>query len=169
MLTDIFAIRYEETELFRSFKRREKRTIHQCFTILEDFHPYWGEPEKVRKGSAEFWAEIQKRLANELGVKALSQPWFETMVGAGEYRHKQTKRKADIEICRVWYSNEIGASENVDEYIKERLSLIEIGLRNKYLRAEYCRNYLQEGKPGASVLKPSYTNEINAYYEISTE
>ncbi|AUQ48696.1 hypothetical protein PhaeoP83_00381 [Phaeobacter inhibens] len=169
MLTDIFAVRYEETELFRSFLRREKRALHQCFTILEDFHSYWTEEKAFQKKSAEFWGELQKRLANELGVRSLSQSWYQAEVGIGEFRREEVKVMADIEICRNWYARDMQEGETVDEYIKERLSLIEIGLRIKFERAEYCRESLRSGDPVASILNKDYSAEIEAYHRISSE
>lgn len=169
MLTDIFAERYEETELFRTLLRREKRALHQCFTVLEDFHPYWGQEKSDLKESKAFWQELQKRLANELGVRSLSQSWYEAEVGLGEFRRREMKKRADIEICRNWYTRELREGESVDEYIKERLSLIEVGLRLKYERAEYCREYIQSDRPAASLLATEYERQIAKYNRISSE
>ncbi len=101
MLTDIFSVRYDNTPLFKTYLRREKRTLHQCFTILEDLHPYWPEEKGARTASTNFWEEIQKRLANELGERWLSDPWYQTEVGLGEYRRTETKKRPEIEICRT--------------------------------------------------------------------
>ncbi|WIY26545.1 AbiJ-NTD4 domain-containing protein [Parasedimentitalea psychrophila] len=169
MLTDIFAVRYEETELFRTLLRRERRALHQCFTVLEDFHPYWGQEKSALKKSRAFWEELQKRLANELGVRSLSHSWYQADVGLGEFHRKETKKRADIEICRNWYELAIQDAENVDEYIKERLSLIELGLRLKFERAEHCREYLQSGESAVSIIASGYSNEIDNYHRISSE
>lgn len=79
------------------------------------------------------------------------------------------KKRADIEICRNWYTRELREGESVDEYIKERLSLIEVGLRLKYERAEYCREYIQSDRPAASLLATEYERQIAKYNRISSE
>ncbi|WP_170461200.1 AbiJ-NTD4 domain-containing protein [Ruegeria arenilitoris] len=169
MLTDVFFIRYEETPLFRSFLRREKRALHQCFTVLEEFHPYWGEEGDTRKASSKFWEEVHKRLANELGVRWLSDAWYETYVGLGEYRRKEHKQRAYIEICRSWYNKQELQTADIDEFLKERLSLIEVGLRIKYNRADSCRRYLESASNSASLLAKSYQNTINEYETAASE
>ncbi|KIC46279.1 hypothetical protein RA28_00190 [Ruegeria sp. ANG-S4] len=169
MLTDVFFVRYEETPLFRSFLRREKRALHQCFTVLEEFHPYWGETDDAQKASGKFWEEIHKRLANELGVRWLSDAWYETHVGLGEYRRKEHRKRAFIEICRNWYNNHALQSADIDEFLKERLSLIEVGLRIKYDRADSCRKSLEASRPSSSLLAKAYKKTVDEYETASAE
>lgn len=169
MLTDVFFTRYEETPLFRSLLRREKRTLHQCFTLLEDFHPYWGEEGKEQKGSDGFWAEVHNRLANELGARWLSDAYYQIEVGLGEYRRTESRQRAYIEICRNWYSAPRTSNVDVDEYLKERLGLIEVGLRLKYEKVEDMRNTLKTGGPIADMLSQSYQLKINKYEDAAAE
>ncbi|MEN8660786.1 MAG: hypothetical protein ABF313_22350 [Marivita sp.] len=143
MLTDIFAIRYEETPIFKLFGVRETRVLHQCFTILEEFHPYWGE-EKSRETSSEtFWKEVHKRVANELGQRWLSHPFYTAMVGLAEYRREESRHYPHLEIVRNWYSAKIQDDNNPDMFIKERLSVVEVGFRLKYEVAQNVNESLK--------------------------
>ncbi|WP_162798143.1 AbiJ-NTD4 domain-containing protein [Sulfitobacter sp. JL08] len=169
MLTDVFFTRYEETALFRSLLRREKRTLHQCFTILEDFHPYWGEVGKEQESSASFWAEVHKRLANELGARWLSDAYYQTDVGLGEYRRTESRQRPYIEICRNWYSAQKALDADIDQYLKERLGLIEVGLRQKYERAEAMRDTVKIGGPVADMVSKAYQLEIQKYEDAAAE
>lgn len=169
MLTDVFFIRYEETPLFRSLLRREKRTLHQCFTLLEEFHPYWGEEDKEQKASGRFWGEVHKRLANELGVRWLSEAYYQTEVGLGEYRRTESSQRSYIEICRNWYDATKAPDVDVDEYLKERLGLIEVGLRLKYESAEAMRDSLKAGGTFADMLSQIYRLKIQKYEDAASE
>ncbi|TNF63492.1 MAG: hypothetical protein EP307_05045, partial [Rhodobacteraceae bacterium] len=169
MLTDVFFVRYEQTPLFRSFLKREMRTLHQCFTILEDFHPFWGEVDKEQRASEKFWGEIHNRVANELGVRWLSDPWYQAHVGIGEYRRLETKQRNYIEICRNWYSDFKSVEESIDECIKERLSLVELGMRLKYADAEGCKMNLALAVGPKSVMASVSQRYIEKYETAASE
>lgn len=169
MLTDVFFIRYEETPLFGSLHRREKRALHQCFTLLEEIHPFGSEEGKAKKKSGRFWGEVHKRLANELGIRGLSDVLYQAEDGLAAYHRAESRRMPDIEVCRNWYSAEKAIDVDVDEYLKERLGLIEVGLRLKYEEAEAMRDTLNAGGAIANMLSQSYQMTIQKYEDAATE
>lgn len=136
MLTDIFAIRYEQTPLIKVFGQRESRLLLQLFTILEEIEPYRDRENKIRDEAKAYWEIVHKRVSNELGVKWLSYPWYEVTVGLGEYRRTETRRRDEVYICQNWMTAQPKEGENVDEFVKERLSLFEVGMREKYSEVE---------------------------------
>ena len=52
---------------------------------------------------------------------------------------------------------------DIDEFIKDRLSLIEIGLRNAFDRIEGYKKSLEQNDPYVSLLTSSYASRISAY------
>ncbi len=169
MLTDIFAVRYEAVPLFRSFGRREKRLLHQCFTILEDLHPYWHEEKDALKKSTKFWKTIHKRVSNELGEMWLSDPYYQTEVGLGEFRRTESRQRPELEICRHWVRADVSTQTDVDEFVKERLSLMEVGLREVFEEIEHNKLWAESSPElAAMIASPRKMRALN-YTSASSE
>lgn len=129
MLIDIFARRYADVPLReQTFSETDKRLLVQAFRILEeDLAPYWVDGKESERGKT-FWTDLHKRLSRELGLVELSPLyWTEYRMVAGN-RTPTTHKSPMVWVCRKWMLKEPEAW-TVDPFIKERLSLIELGFR----------------------------------------
>lgn len=125
MLVDIFARRYEGSQLRETFEDRDSRLLVQSFRILaEDLSPYYIDGNE-NPASVSFWTTLESSLSRELGVKELSQHWT-SYTSNGRF---QTFKNTLITVCEKWLTQALTGSP--DTYIKERLSLIELGFRTK--------------------------------------
>ncbi|WP_416884058.1 AbiJ-NTD4 domain-containing protein [Marivita sp.] len=169
MLTDIFAIRYENTPLFTHYSNREKRIFHQSFTILEEFHPYWKETDSQMKLSETFWQELHKKVSNELGVRWLSDPYYKIHVGIGEYRREETHKRPEIEICRNWITRGPTDSIDIDAFVKNRLSLVEVGLRSILEKVQKSEEFLHTNQSMISQTKKKFETGRAKYEAAASE
>lgn len=125
MLVDIFARRYEARLLREAFEQRDSRLLVQSFRILaEDLSPYYLDGNE-NTASVNFWTTLEGNLSRELGVKELSPHWASYTRNGQFHTFKNTL----VAVCEKWLTQELGGSP--DTYIKERLSLIELGFRAK--------------------------------------
>lgn len=125
MLVDIFARRYAGRQVRDGFEERDRRFLLQAFRILaEDLSPYYIDG-KENPRSVNFWTTLESRLSRELGIKVLAQHWSSYSIGAGVQTFKNTL----LSVCESWHTQPLAGSP--DAYIKERLSLIELGFRAK--------------------------------------
>ncbi len=130
MLTDTFFVRYEYVPMFTTFMEREKRLLFQCFTILEEIRPFWPNTDVKRKRDGAFWEALHKKLSNEIGLRWLSNPGPDPIIGKWEYRVDANRTREWIEICRKWILELPQLDCDLDRFIKERISLVEVGLRD---------------------------------------
>ncbi|WGR72118.1 MULTISPECIES: hypothetical protein [unclassified Bradyrhizobium] len=129
MLTDIFANRYSKTKIWHAFGVPERRLIVQGFRILLDqLRPYYDSNGRVDAGGKAFWQDLQSSISMELGLDSLSPvayaftaPSGAFMSGTWEYDY----------ICKNWILQNFDPNTGItaDRFIKERISLIEIGFR----------------------------------------
>lgn len=129
MLIDIFARRYQNRVLRDSFEQRDSRLLIQAFRILaEDMYPYYSDGRENTIGVA-FWTSLHSNMSRELGVKELSPIWFSYSTKWNGNEHVQTHKHAMVTVCENWLTKAVSGSP--DEHIKERLSLIELGFRER--------------------------------------
>lgn len=129
MLIDIFARRYQGVQLRDSFEERDRRLLVQAFRILaEDLYPYYSGGKESSTGVA-FWTNIQAQLSRELGLKELSARYYSYTTKWNGKDHQNTGTWSLLKVCENWMSALITGS--ADDYIKERLSLIELGFRQR--------------------------------------
>jgi hypothetical protein len=125
MLTDIFARRYEQSRMWDTFSEEPRRLLVQGFQLLNDICPYHVNGTENAQGKI-FWTQIHDLLARELGLKELSpQQW-------GYYdaqKHWWSGRYTTVQMCEKWMQESFDGKISADRFIKERLSLIEIGFR----------------------------------------
>jgi len=127
MLVDIFARRYQEVPLRAVIEQRDIRLLTQAFRILaEDICPYY-QGGKEDAQAVQFWTDLHSRLSRELGLKELSPLWFSYTRKWNGVDHIQTHKHSLVQVCENWLMQP--AAGSVDEYVKERLSLIELGFR----------------------------------------
>ena len=132
MLTDTFFVRYESFPVFGTFLEREKKLLFQVFTIVEEIRPFWSNTETKRKRDGTFWESLHKKLSNELGIRWLSNPGPDPIIGKWEYKVDAYRTREWIEICRKWMLEIPAEGCDIDKFIKERISLVEIGLREVF-------------------------------------
>lgn len=130
MLTDIFANRYSKVRIWEKFGEAERRLLVQTFRLLnEQVCPYWvGGHESI--GGKEFWTDIQNRLSMELGLTSLSDLYTYTRAWGGS-NHTVPHRLSIIKVCENWMLKEFDGLVHADQFVKERLSLVEIGFRKR--------------------------------------
>jgi hypothetical protein len=125
MLTDIFARRYEQPQMWETFSEEPRRLLVQGCQLLNDVCPYYVGGKENKHGE-DFWTRIHDLLARELGLKELSpQHW-------GFYNKQnqwQGGRWTTVQMCETWMLEPFDGKISADRFIKERLSLVEIGFR----------------------------------------
>jgi hypothetical protein len=129
MLIDIFARRYERTSLRDAFEQRDSRLLVQAFRILaEDIYPYYQDGKELAR-SVTFWTNLHNGLSRELGVKELSSQWLSYTTKWNGNDHINTHKLAMVTVCENWLNQPVTGLPDV--HIKERLSLIELGFRER--------------------------------------
>jgi hypothetical protein len=129
LLTDIFATRYATVPLWETFTEQERRLLVQSYRLLaEDVCPYYRGGNEYPYGK-EFWTDIQSRLARELGLKSLSDTVYAIQSPGASYPMIGTWSMNLV--CETWMLKNFDGKESADRFIKERLSLIELGLRKR--------------------------------------
>jgi len=127
MLIDIFARRYQSEVLRSTFEERDRRLLLQAFRILtEDLHPTFRNGKKIEASEA-FWRSLHDELSRELGLLELSPRWFTTTSKWNGNDTRSTHEHTSENRCKNWYIKQVDSSS--DTYIKERLSLVELGFR----------------------------------------
>jgi hypothetical protein len=129
MLIDIFARRYEMTTVRNSFEQRDSRLLVQAFRILsEDIYPHYCNGKEDVRG-VKFWTDIHSRLSRELGVEELSKQWFSYNTKWNGSDHWQSHKHPMVTVCQNWMNETVKGSADI--HIKERLSLVELGFRER--------------------------------------
>jgi hypothetical protein len=125
MLTDIFARRYEQPRMWDKFSEESRRLLVQGCQLLTDICPYWVDGKEGEHGK-EFWTRIHDLLARELGLKELSPPYWGFH---NQQKQWQSGRNTKLVMCETWMLQAFDGTISADRFIKERLSLVEIGFR----------------------------------------
>jgi hypothetical protein len=129
MLVDIFARRYDSLVLRENFEECDSRLLVQAFRILsEDIYPYYKDG-KEDGAAVKFWTDIHSKLSRELGLQELSKQWFSYTTQWQGSDRVQTQRYTFVKVCENWMTQPVAGSP--DRHIKERLSLIELGFRQR--------------------------------------
>lgn len=129
MLIDIFARRYESVQLRDSLEERDGRLLVQAFRILsEDIYPYYRSGKEDSRG-VRFWTDLQATLSRELGLKELSSQWFTNTTTWNGNATQRTHKFSLVTVCENWMMSPVNGTPN--RHIKERLSLVELGFRER--------------------------------------
>ena len=129
MLTDIFANRYANVPIWSTFGEQERRLLVQGFRILsENICPYWIDGNEYPYGKA-FWGDLHRRVSMELGLSSLSPLAYSYTSTRMGNSHDVTGLWTMDKVCENWMLRQFNDSQNPDTFIKERLSLVEIGFR----------------------------------------
>ncbi|MFN3835845.1 MAG: AbiJ-NTD4 domain-containing protein [Glycocaulis sp.] len=151
MLVDIFARRYEQTQLRTSFEERDQRLLVQVFRILsEDIAPYYRDGKESEYGVG-FWTRLHDELSRELGQKELSPKRYGYYTQRNGNQHFVSGTYALVSVCETWMNGPVAGP--IDQHIKERLSLVELGFRYRELelkvRAATAKIEASTSKPAA--------------------
>ena len=134
MLTDIFADRYSTVELWNSVGEPEQRLLVQAYRILsEQICHYYVDGNEDAHGKA-FWTDIHNRLSMELGLKSLSPLAYAYQSTFNGTPQTVTGTWPINKVCEDWMLKAIDNNDlnfSADRFIKERLSLVEIGFRKR--------------------------------------
>jgi hypothetical protein len=127
MLTDIFARRYENVPMWGTFTEQSRRLIVQGYQLLEQIFPYYIGGKESGDGKRN-WTLLHSLIARELGLKELSP------LGWGYWtpsKHWISGTHTMHKVCEAWMLQRFDGSISADQFIKERLSLVEIGFRTR--------------------------------------
>lgn len=131
MLTDIFANRYTNVPIWSNFGEPERRLLVQGFRILtEHICPYWKDGHTYEYGKA-FWKDLHRRISMELGLSSLSSLAYSYTKNLMGNPHTVTGTWNMQQVCENWMFQQFDGSQAPDVFIKERLSLVEIGFRKR--------------------------------------
>ena len=149
MLTDIFAYRYLETPIWNTFDENSRRLLVQGFRIVsEQLFPYYDFNGKASSGSKEKWNSLNKQLAMELGLKDLSPIVY------GFYNPQKiwvSGPYTELAVCENFVCADFDGSVSADQFIKERLSFIEIAFRRREAEIDAINANLPKALEEASI------------------
>lgn len=130
MLTDIFAYRYSERLTWSDYTESERRLLNQSFGIVKDVLPYYNFEGKVNEANADKWKSVHDRLARELGVQELSARYYAyTSKSALGQDFPVSGWFTWDHVCNQFVNAKYSGQDDVDSFIKERISFIELAMR----------------------------------------
>lgn len=131
MLTDIFAARYAAVPIWQSFGENERRLLVQAFRIIsEQLFPYW-EDGKERAGAKAVWQAMHDNLSMELGLQQLSPIYYQQTNTFASNQHTSWVAWPMANVCQNFMWATYDPNFSADQFMKERLSFIEIAFRQK--------------------------------------
>lgn len=130
MLTDIFAYRYLDQPIWKSYTDIELRFLNQAFGIVKDAFPYYKEDGKEDEANKAKWKLLHDRLARELGVDELSTRYYSyTHKNALGHDYPVSGYFSWEHVCNQFVNPKYATQNDADRFIKERVSFIELALR----------------------------------------
>jgi hypothetical protein len=131
MLTDIFANRYASVPIWSAFGEPERRLLVQGFRILnEHICPYWLDGKEYEYGK-NFWIDLHRRVSMELGLSSLSPLAYSYTTNWMGKPYTTSGTWTMDKVCENWMLQQFDGCQSADAFIKERLSLVEIGFRKR--------------------------------------
>lgn len=125
MLTDIFARRYANYPIWTQYTENEPRLLQQCIGVAKDVLPYYTLDGNIDEAQKAKWKSIHDRLARELGLRELWQRYVTYKWQGNDLTHTNEW----VGMCENFATSQYAPQANVDRYMKERLSLIELVMR----------------------------------------
>jgi hypothetical protein len=129
VLTDIFARRYANYPIWTQYTENEPRLLQQCIGVAKDVLPYYDSAGKIRENQKVKWKSIHDRLARELGLRELWQKYITYKWQGKDVTHTNEW----VAMCEDFVTSPYVAQAHgsVGRYMKERLSLIELVMRER--------------------------------------
>jgi hypothetical protein len=132
MLTDIFSNRYLNVKLRDQFAEADRRLLVQSFRILvEQVCPYYDAAGNVSEKGKNYWSSLNSLLAMEFGLQTLSPIYYSYQTTWNGAPHTQTGSWSFDTVCKNWMLADYDGLLQPDVFIKERLSLVELGFRKR--------------------------------------
>lgn len=132
MLTDIFANRYADVVLWKSFEEKDRRFLVQAFRIVsEQLYRYWTNDGKEHPRTKKKWQVIHDKLSMELGLEELSKKAFLYNATWEGKTSSKVGFKTVNEVCKDFVCSAYDGSVPADQFMKERVSFIEIAFRER--------------------------------------
>lgn len=131
MLTDIFAYRYLKYPIWSTYTEEVRRLLNQTIAVAKEVIPFYNlEGKKIDANEAK-WKTLHDRLARELGIKELSQRYYSyTQKNALGQDWPVSGFFSWDHVCEQFVTAKPPpATGNVDGFIKERISFIELVMR----------------------------------------
>jgi len=129
-LTDNFAHRYANLVIWDEYTEEVRRLLHQSIGILKDLFPYHKPDGKLDESQKATWKQLHDSMSRELGVKELSPVWYSyQQAGSGGHSYTHAGSYNWDKVCETYMTQPFAGRQNPDRFIKERLSLVEVGLR----------------------------------------
>jgi len=97
---------------------------------MNPYYDYKGKENPVAKA---FWKNLHDRVSVELGLQQLSQTVFSYQTMHQGKQSNWTRSHTWLTVCENWLVQSAAGNEDVDAFVKERLSLIEVALRDREL------------------------------------
>ena len=144
VLTDIFAFRYANNKIWDTYSTKEKRLLVQAFSVVKDMNPYYdykGREDPVAKAT---WKNLHDRISVELGLQQLSQAAFSYQTMHQGKQSNWSYLHTWLTVCENWLVQSPGGNEDVDAFVKERLSLIEVAMRDRELAVSKANSELPQ-------------------------
>lgn len=111
--------------MWETFYDEQRRLLVQGWQLLNDVCPYYVDGKEDKHGK-DFWTRIHGLLARELGLTELSPSY------TGFYNKQdqwQGVHHTTVQMCEKWMLVPFDGKVSADRFVKERLSLVEIGFR----------------------------------------
>jgi hypothetical protein len=131
MLTDIFAYRYLKYPIWPTYTEEVRRLLNQTIALAKEAIPYYDAKGEVIEASKVKWESIHGRLARELGLSELSQRYYSfTPANTAGRTWPMSGFFSWDHVCEKFVvAMPSPATSNVDGFIKERISFIELVMR----------------------------------------
>lgn len=177
MLTDIFAERYATVPIWQNYGEGERRLLVQAFRIVsEQLFPYWTHDGKARDGAKATWKSMHDRLSMELGVQELAARGYPAERILGGHKQKYWAPLTYLTVCNNFVCAAYDGSVSIDQFMKERLSFVEIAFRDrenalakdaklKVAQAEL----LEHALPGSAAMREDRAAEIRGSIEFASQ
>ncbi|MCH9027102.1 MAG: hypothetical protein IIA05_08320 [Proteobacteria bacterium] len=142
MLTDIFAYRYAEVPMWEAFEERDRKFIVQAYRIItEQLYPPYTDG-KTNDWAQAKWKLINDRLGTELGLHELSQRVNGYYADFAGRKRWTSYTKSWHTVCKDFVCVDFPADASPDEFVKERLSFIELAFRQRGEDVQAANNNL---------------------------
>lgn len=133
MLTDIFAIRYEDTSIIDEFSERERRFLVQSAKLIkEQLTPLFVQEERSTSSEA-ILTSAHDKVCMELALEALSPRYFDEVVpGAAGLKYTRTSENNIEDSIYKYLTISFEETSDPNEFLRRRLSVIELVFRETH-------------------------------------
>lgn len=147
MLTDIFGRRYENLLIWEAMSEDDSALLVQSIGVAKDVLPYYTSDGQVNALNKPRWKSIHDRLARELGLMELWPRLFQYTARNWqgiEVPHTYTNEW--VQMCEMFVTSRLHpqAPISIDRYMKSRLSLIELVMRERQTEVSEANRTLEE-------------------------